>query len=175
MTHIDLASGHRLSHFHYGFLAFLIHPLIISSGWMLLSKTNPMLPMSSYFFILESKIELKLPIWIHNCSAWPPPNVTFMQHQPKCWESLWLSQSLPLQHFTVEVTRTKLPLATAFRGSEFNTLIYSILSGRLCGNEAPHHSVFKKKKITAKRNYDTRLSFGSCNHTFLQNSDMFTC
>jgi len=70
-------------------------------------------------------------------------------------------------------THYKLPLATAFRGSKFNTLIYSILSGRLCGNEAPHHSVFKKKKSLLWE-IDTRLSFGSCNHTFPQNPDMFT-
>ncbi len=83
---------------------------------------------------------------MHNFSTCPLLLWMFMQHQPKCWESFWLSQSPPFQHFTVEVTHTELPLATAFRGSKFNTLIYSILSGRLCGNEAPHHSVFKKKK-----------------------------
>lgn len=59
------------------------------------------------------------------------------------------------------MTHTELPLATAFRGSKFNTLIYSILSGRLCGNEAPHRVVLEKK-ITGRRNYDTTLSCDSC-------------
>ncbi len=174
MTHIDLASGHRFLTLSLQFLGL---PWSLNLGECYYQR--PIFPDACAFSLLYSR-SYNYPSKIIIVALAPLLLWTFMQHQPKCWESFWLSQSHSLQHFTVEVTHTELPLATAFRGSKFNTLIYSILSGRLCGNEAPHHSVFKKKSHCQEKLWHTVIFWllqhfhEIFNHPFLKHPDVFS-